>query len=108
MKPNDYLSTSGNRYVGPDRRGYTSIPVLPQLWGEPWNEIALAYVHALRPSLVRVVHAEETTDAVCWRVTVYLKGERIESIEQEVEVGLPEDCQHGSALEIALEKQKAG
>ncbi len=68
--------------------GYTSINVLGFLKGLPLDNLALSYLHALRPSRVRVTHGETTTDACCWRVTVYLdKEDRIDHIEQEVEVG---------------------
>ncbi len=34
--------------------GYTSIPVLEFLWGQPLNNLVLAYVIGLRPSKIRV------------------------------------------------------
>jgi len=76
-------------YRWPMSMGYTSIPVLQQLWGTPWCNAAANFLPALRPSCVRVTTGEVTTDAVGWRVTVYLDAhENISRIEQEVEVGL--------------------
>ena len=71
-------------------RGYTSIPVLEFLKGKPWNNMALNFVSALRPSGIRVTRDEITSDAVSWRVTVYLEDDdrTIQRIEQEVSVGL--------------------
>ena len=75
--------------------------VLRFLQGRPWDEIALAWVHALRPSMIRVVRGEETLDAVCWRVSVYLgAGGLIQSVRQEVEVGLPEGVEDGHDLRV--------
>jgi hypothetical protein len=86
-----------------DRRGYMSIRVLECLNGKPLDEYAMALIHALRPSSVRVSHGGWTnSDARTWRVTVYQRDGLIDGIEQEVEVGLPDGCPHGSALDAAL------
>jgi hypothetical protein len=88
--------------------GYTSIKVLPELNGKPWNDAALGYVHSLRPSDIRV---SKDWCLQCsfqaWRVTVYLKkdGETIEMIKQQVEVGLPDGCNNATHLgEMLSEK----
>jgi hypothetical protein len=105
QSPTDFFTSCSEPYEQPTRLGYTSVDVLPLLTGKPWDEVALAFVHSLRPSCIRVIkhnHAE-TTDARTWRVTVYLdEKELIESISQEVQVGLPEGVQHGHALSHAL------
>ena len=64
------------------------IPVLQVLWGQPWNNLALNYIHALRPSALRVAINGITCDSQPWRVTVWLEkdGRTIKSIEQEVEL----------------------
>lgn len=67
----------------------TCVDVLHPIWGKPWNNLALAYVHTLRPSSIRVVsNGCITTDFYSWRVTVYLEadGRTIQKVEQEVEV----------------------
>lgn len=85
-------------------RGYTSIDVLLFLIGKQWDDVALAYVHALRPSSIRVTTGMETLDSSTWRVTVVVDdNDLIKSIQQEVEVGLPENVAHGAALKMALE-----
>lgn len=99
-----YVSALGKAYVPPARIGYTAIKVLPQLWGRPLDVIAMGYIHALRPSYIRAVTGEETTDAICWRVTIYVEHEVIAKITQEVEVGLPDDFENGWMLRQALRK----
>jgi hypothetical protein len=97
-------SCQGQPFAPWDSRGYTVIEVLPKLKGKPWDEVALGYVHALRPSQLRVVQDGIQLDAQTWRVTVWLNkdGLTISRIEQEVEVGLPEGIDHGHALDCAL------
>jgi hypothetical protein len=109
LTPNDYRGKplngrQGQPFVEWDCQGYTVIKPLPFLHGRKWDDIALAYVHALRPSHLRVVQGGAQCDAQTWRVTVWLKddGETIASIDQEVAVGLPSGIEHGHALECAL------
>ena len=88
-----YRSHHGVDYVKPERVGFTVIPVLQFLWGRAWDQLALNYVHALRPSMIRVVEdgTPVTADAHQWRVTVYLHiadHRTIRSIQQSVDVGL--------------------
>lgn len=88
------------------RYGYTNIQVLPELTGKPWCAITQSYMHGLRPSNVRVVqqHGEIKSNAILWRVTVYLTdNERIERIEQEVEVELPDSVENGYRLHCLME-----
>lgn len=93
----DYHSTCAVPYDRPQRYSWISIPVLPFLIGRPWDEHALAFVHALRPSYIRVTTGEETCDVRVWRVTITVDdSEIIQKIEQEVEVGLPVDWENGS------------
>lgn len=76
-------------YKAPTRWSYTSIPVLQELWGRPWDDRALDFVHALRPSGIRISGGAIQNNAQNWRVTVYVKadGKTIDRISQEVEVG---------------------
>ena len=84
-------------------RSSMTIEVLELLRGKPWDDLALALVHGLRPSAIRVSKGATTLDSWTWRVTVIVdKDNIIESISQEVEVGLPEGVAHGQALRHAL------
>jgi len=91
----------GQRFQPFNCYGFTVVESLPFLKGRPWDDIALGYVHALRPTSVRVIAYREGAqlDSRTWRVTVHLdeKG-NIRSIEQEVQVGLPDG--HRSCREL--------
>jgi hypothetical protein len=65
-----------------------TIPVLQILWGQPWNNLAMNYIHALRPSSLRVATDGITLDSQAWRVTVWLEedGRTIRNIDQEVDL----------------------
>ncbi len=104
MKSDDYIGVQhngvqGRSFVEFDSIGSQVIPVLSELNGKPWDDYALGFLHALRPSHIRV-----TTDGIqlswmLWRVTVYVdKSMIIKRIEQEVSVGLPDGCISGAAL----------
>jgi hypothetical protein len=93
----DYRSSHAVPYERPSRIGFTAIDVLPFLVGRKWDEHALAFVHTLRPSSIRVTDGEEKSDTYRWRVTVHIdKDETIQSIVQEVEVGLVPEWQYGA------------
>ncbi len=101
----DYYTSLGEEFMPFSHRGYTSVEVLPFLTGRPWDDLALAYVHALRPSTIRVTTGGCKANAQTWRVTVFidtLKSNLIRSIEQEVQVGLPDGVRNGHALDLAL------
>jgi len=97
----------GNAFKPFNNIGFTSIEVLEFLKNKPWDDVALGFVHALRPEIIRVIQYNGGTqlDARTWRVTVYLNKDNktIQEITQEVQVGLPKGCAHGWALEEALE-----
>ena len=97
---------SETEFVPSESFGWTSIDVLPDLIGHPWNDITQAFLRAVRPSRVRVLQVGdvETTDAIAWRVTVYVRNGTINSITQEVEVDLPPGIAHGFDLACAMEK----
>lgn len=68
--------------------GSTDIEVLPRLKGKPFDNLALAWLHALRPSSIRVSHGTICCDSQRWRVTVWLDDkELITKVTQEVEIG---------------------
>lgn len=104
MKPEDFISAVGVPYPEEVAHvSWTSIEILPFLIGRKWDEIALAYVHAVRPTYIRVVRSSQTLDAREGRVTVNVdKDDIITNIEQEVQVALPEGIAHGHHLECVL------
>jgi len=85
--------------------GYTSIDVLPQIVGRPWDAAALNVINALRPSTLRVARdgGRITADCRQWRVTVYLEDDNrtIQRISQEVTVGL-RGCRYGQDVDSYL------
>jgi hypothetical protein len=82
-----------------NRISYSSVKALEFLNGRAWDDIALAYVHGLRPSAIRVTNGEETCDSWPWRVTVYVDAQNlITGIRQEVEVWLPDGVENGHDL----------
>jgi hypothetical protein len=96
-------------YEAPDEIGYACIPVLEFLNGLPWDNMALCYAHAMRPSEIRVIRPnhKQTTEAIRQRLTVHLDYDyrTILKIEQEVEVGLI-GVEHGHALHCELDSRK--
>ena len=106
---NDFHGTQGaeypkNRYEMFETFSSLSIPILEFLTGKPWGAIALAYVHGMHPSCIRVTTGIMTLDAWRDRVTVLIDEHGIiEKITQQIEVGLPEGVMHGSALREALQ-----
>jgi hypothetical protein len=98
---------NGAEYAEPDRGyGYTVIDVLPELIGLPFDNLALAYLRALRPSTIRVCDdGVLCLDSRSWRVTVHLgPDKRIVKIEQEVEVGYGA----GQYVDMCLAARKRG
>ena len=86
--------------------GWTTIEVLPFLRGLAYDDLARSYVHALRPSEVRVSTGLLKSDAITWRVTVMVDdANTIAEITQEVEVALPSGVAHGHALDCELRKR---
>ena len=87
-------------YEPPDIRSYTSLTVLPQLNGRPWDQFALNMIHSLRPSSIRVnIGGGGIANASRWRVTVALEEDdrTIREITQEVEVACV-GAKHGHGL----------
>ncbi len=103
LHPEKYHSTLGVNYDDTQVISYTDIEVLSFLKGKKWDEIAVGYVHGLRPSQIRVTTGMCKLNAHVWRVTVIVDEENtIERITQEVEVALPSGVAHGEALSVAL------
>lgn len=110
VKANDYRSPEpgahrqGRPFKEWDDVGFTVIEPLTFLYGRPWDDLALGYVHAIRPSHLRVIDGGSVQmDAQAWRVTVFVdESGLITSIEQEVEVGLPDGIDCGDELDSKL------
>ena len=102
----DYTDTCGAAFDLKeefDSYGQTCINVLSELKGKPWDDIALAYISALRPSRIRVTSGIINLDCHLWRVTVYVDNFNIiERIEQEVRIGIPKEFNSPAALKSAL------
>jgi len=97
--PDAYLTHWKEDYERPDHIGYASIEVLEFLKGRKWDQLALNWVHSVRPSCIRVTDCGVTCDAWGWRVTVYVdKDKTIKKITQEVEVGLTGGYENGHDL----------
>jgi hypothetical protein len=108
-KINVYRSNHGVEYQKPTNRAWTSIKVLQFLYGRQCNDLILSYIHALRPSAIRVVNQNEciTCDAITWRVTVFVDSKnKVKSIEQEVEVASCEPFENGYQLDKFLKYGK--
>jgi hypothetical protein len=87
-KIDKYRGTWGIPYEEDPKSGhcYTDIEVLEFLKGRSCDDFALSYISALRPSSIRITEGECTCDARPGRVTVFIKNNIIEKIEQEVTI----------------------
>ena len=86
-------------------RSYSNIEVLPFLNGRKIDKVVMGYLHALRPSIIEVVPFKTGTHMDChqWRVRIFLnENEKIEYIEQEVEVGCYDGIDNGHQLSCEL------
>ena len=102
---NEYYTTHASKFQKFNSSGRKTIEILPFLKGKKWDDVALGYIHAARPSAIRVTTGSITLDSLLWRVTVYINNENdniIEKIVQEVEIGLPEGIANGEAMHYAL------
>jgi len=108
-KADKFLGNHGEMLAENSLKHY-SFAVIRQLeflWGQPWNNLALNYIWALRPSAIRVSTGVLTADACSWRVTVLLEedGRTIKYIEQECNVGcIGAECGHDLALKLSQQK----
>ncbi len=105
----NYFSAHLVPYEQPQRIGFCCLPVLPFLIGHGWDQLALDFVHSLKPSYIRVTRDYETLDAVLGRVTIHVDDlATIKSIEQEVEVGLDGDYGPYGAYSMQREARRRG
>lgn len=99
----DYTSPHAVSYEQPPRYSFTELTVLPFLVGRPWDEVALSFVHSLRPSSIRVTTGCVTSDSRPWRVTVFVSDKNIiRQVTQECEVGVYDPITDGHHLNVAL------
>jgi hypothetical protein len=93
------------KYEPPNKRGYLVIEdLLPFLKGRKVDDVVRGYIHALRPSSVRICRQGCPMDAQTWRVTIWIdENDLIKSIHQEVETGGYGDIHNGSSLRCALQ-----
>jgi hypothetical protein len=83
---------------------WTSVGVLPELIGKPWNEITMCYVLSLEPKAIRVSTGMVTLDSRTGRITVIVNDSNIiQEISKEVQIPVPDDM-FGSDLRQALTK----
>jgi hypothetical protein len=84
----DYTNKCFVAYEQPNSISRTTIEPLKFLYGWGWGQPILNYIHALRPSCIRVTKGALTMDSRAWRVTVILNDDdTVKEISQEVEVG---------------------
>lgn len=108
IKVKQYFGTWGTPWnnEGVRSEGSLSVPVLEFLRGRKLDEVVTSYLHALRPSMVRITEGTVKLDARRWRVTIFVKKIKrsffVTRIEQEVPVLLPNGVSHGDALRLAL------
>lgn len=109
-KPEDFMVYHHAYPKEEDGSSGTSIEVLPELIGLPWNEITMCYVLSLRPSAVRVSCDSVTADSCPNRVTIFINNKTdriIQSISMEVTIPCPEDyC--GYDLASVIEHMRQG
>lgn len=109
-KPDDFIVYHHTKPKKEYDYSGTSVSVLPELIGLPWNEITMCYVLALNPSAVRVSSDSVTADSYSNRITVMvnnLKDMLITSISKEVDIPCPENyC--GYDLQLHLNKLRKG
>lgn len=98
----NYISKSGKDFEPSDRYSFLSVEVLPELIGQEWNDVSLAYVSGINPTKIRVTEEEVTCDSQIGRVTVYVENNKIRKIYQEARVSLPDDVKNGYCLSLAL------
>ncbi len=68
---------------------FAMIPIARELWGREWNDDALSFLHAFRPSGISVTTGEVLTVARQWWITVTVNDKGLMTkIEQEARIGM--------------------
>lgn len=66
---------------------WTTVQVLPELIGLPWNDLTMCYVLSLEPTAIRVSTGMVTCDGCTGRITVYVDDDdNITQIDKEVRI----------------------
>lgn len=90
-KPEDFTVYRHAIPVKESVYSFTSVGVLPELIGEPWNEITMCYVLSLEPTAIRVSTGMVTLDGCVGRITVMVDDEnKIQEIYKEVRIPVPD------------------
>jgi hypothetical protein len=107
-KIDKYRGTWGIPYEEDPESGhcYTDIEVLEFLKGRKCDDFALSYISALRPSSIRITEGSCTCDSRPGRVTVFVKNNIIERIEQEVTILSCHPFKNGYQHRVYLETGK--
>ena len=83
-----------------DGYGQMSIEILQFLWGREWGPMALSFVLAENPECLRVSSGALSLDCRPGRITVMVdKDGKIERIEKEIIINLPEGFTCGADVE---------
>jgi hypothetical protein len=85
-----YRQVDFEAFARHEGHGYTSLDVLPEALGLPFDDLVVALLWSLRPSTLAVLGPGDgqITNAVPWRVTVRLDEDgRVANVSQEVAVG---------------------
>jgi hypothetical protein len=109
MNHKDFYHRNGVKAQSPeelfDEYSWTDIEPLKELHGRKWDDFALAYVHSLRPTTIRVILHGATLNSIPGRVTVWLEddNETIHNIEQEITIPIPPGFEDGHDMMVFLE-----
>lgn len=101
MDANYFLDKYGKQYNCSDffeAFGFIEIEILPQLKGKRWGNLILGILHGFHPSGIRVTESRISLDAWSGRITIYIKEGMVQSIRQEIKVGLPSGVENGEDL----------
>lgn len=91
-KPEDFKSYHRVTPKKENSYSWTSVGVLPELLGKPWNEITMCYVLSLEPTSIRVSAGVVTLDGSTGRITVIVDDSNIiNEIYKEVRIPVPSD-----------------
>lgn len=86
-----------------DCSSYTTISILEFLNGKLWDEVALAYVLAMKPSVLRVTTDAVSLDGDTNRITIFVNEDNtIRQIRKEICIYLPNGIANGYEMEMRI------
>jgi hypothetical protein len=106
MQAAEYYIRECEREVETVSVSYGTLPVLEFLCGQVLDDFAWSCIWALKPTKVRIIRDSVTLNACCGRASIYLEGDRIQKIEQEVEIACFGDIQSGEDWEVRVDALK--